>query len=128
MRQVVVEWGLRLMKNKKWYIVVKYWFDENDYHCRINHWTVLTNDKDYDEVKGESHIEEIDPDGDWSQTLKNRFHVASKDGWYKFVGNLKQCLDFVEKVNKINDTERWKDWEWSNGKYDEIEIEVDEDE
>ena len=116
------------MKNKKWYIVVKYWIDENDYHCRINHWVVLTNDKDYNEVKGESHIEEIDPDGDWSQTLKNRFHVVSKDGWYKFVGNLKQCLDFVEKVNKINNTERWKDWEWSNGKYDEIEIEVDEDE
>ena len=44
------------------------------------------------------------------------------------MGNLKQCLDFVEKVNKINITERWKDWEWSNGKYDEIEIEVDEDE
>ena len=44
------------------------------------------------------------------------------------MGNLKQCLDFVEKVNKINDTERWEDWEWSNGKYDEIEIEVDEDE
>lgn len=116
------------MKNKKWYIVIKYWFDENDYHCRLNHWTILTNNKDYDEVRGESHIEEIDPNGDWSQTLKNRFHIASKDGWYKFVGNLNQCLDFVEKTNKVNNTERWKDWEWSNGKYDAIEIEVDEDE
>ena len=128
MRRAVVEWGLSWMKNKKWYIVVKYWFDENDYHCRINHWTVLTNDKDYDEVKGESHIEEIDPDGDWSQTLKNRFHVASKDGWYKFVGNLNQCLKFIKKINKIRDALCWEDWEWSNGKYDAIEIEVDEDE
>ena len=47
------------MKNKKWYIVIKYWFDENDYRCRLNHWTILTNDKDYDKIKGESHIEEI---------------------------------------------------------------------
>ena len=52
------------MKNKKWYIVIKYWFDENDYRCRLNHWTILTNDKDYHKLKGESHIEEIDPNGD----------------------------------------------------------------
>ena len=116
------------MKNKKWYIVIKYWFDENDYRCRLNHWTILTNDKDYDKIKGESHIEEIDPNGDWSQTLKNRFYIASKDGRYKFVGNLKQCLNFIKKINKICDTQRWEDWEWSNGKYDAIEIEVDEDE
>ena len=116
------------MKNKKWYIVVKYWFDENDYNCRLNHWTILTNDKDYDKIKGKSHIEEIDPNGDWSQTLKNRFYVASKDGRYKFMGNLKQCLIFIKKINKIHNTQRWEDWEWSNGKYDEIEIEVDEDE
>lgn len=116
------------MKNKKWYIVIKYWFDENDYRCRLNHWTILTNDKDYDKIKGESHIEEIDPNGDWSQTLKNRFHIASKDGWYKFVGNLNQCLIFIKKINKIRNTQRWEDWEWSNGKYDAIEIEVDEDE
>ena len=127
MHQVVVEWGLRLMKNKKWYIVIKYWFDENDYRCRINHWTILTNDKDYDKIKGESHIEEIDPNGDWSQTLKNRFYVASKDGRYKFMGNLKQCLNFIKKINKIRNTQRWEDWEWSNGKYDEIDIEVDEE-
>ena len=116
------------MKNKKWYIVIKYWFDENDYNCRLNHWTILTNDKDYDKIKGESHIEEIDPNGDWSQTLKNRFYVASKDGRYKFMGNLNQCLKFIKKINKIRDTQRWEDWEWSNGKYDAIEIEVDEDE
>ena len=114
------------MKNKKWYIVIKYWFDENDYRCRLNHWTILTNDKDYDKIKGKSHIEEIDPNGDWSQTLKNRFCVASKDGRYKFMGNLKQCLNFIKKINKIRDTQRWEDWEWTNGKYDEIEIEVDE--
>ena len=128
MRQVMEGWELRLMKNKKWYIVIKYWFDENDYRCRLNHWTILTNDKDYDKIKGESHIEEIDPNGDWSQTLKNRFYIASKDGWYKFVGNLKQCLNFIKKINKIRDALCWEDWEWSNGKYDEIEIEVDEDE
>lgn len=127
MHRAVVEWGLSLMKNKKWYIVVKYWIDENDYHFRINHWTVLTNDKNYDVVSGESHIDEIDPNGDWSQIPKNQFTVSSKDGWYKFVGNLKQCLNFIEKINKINNTERWKDWEWSNGKYENIEIEEDEE-
>lgn len=128
MHRAVVEWGLSLMKNKKWYIVVKYWIDENDYHFRINHWTVLTNDKNYDVVLGESHIDEIDPNGDWSQIPKNQFTVSSKDGWYKFVGNLKQCLDFIEKINKINNTERWKDWERSNGKYENIEIDIEEDE
>ena len=128
MRRAVEGEGVSWMKNKKWYIVIKYWFDENDYRCRLNHWTILTNDKDYDKIKGESHIEEIDPNGDWSQTLKNRFYVASKDGWYKFVGNLKQCLNFIKKINKICDTQRWEDWEWSNGKYDAIDVEVDEDE
>lgn len=87
------------MKSKKWYIVVKYWIDETDNHFWINHWTVLTNNKNYDEVAGESHIEEIDPDGDWIHPLKNRFTITSKDGWYKFMGNLEQCLDFIEKIN-----------------------------
>ena len=49
------------MKNKKWYIVVKYWIDEANNHFWINHWTVLTNNKNYDKVQGESHIEEINP-------------------------------------------------------------------
>lgn len=112
------------MKNKKWYIVVKYWIDEAENHFRINHWTALTNDKNYDKVRGESHVEEIDPDGDWRKTenIKNRFTVFSKDGWYKLTGNLEQCLDFIEK---INDVECWEDWEWSNGKYGNIDVEVE---
>lgn len=112
------------MKNKKWYIVVKYWIDEKENHFWINHWTVLTNDKNYDKVRGESHIEEIDPkDGRWMNNLKNQFRVESKDGWYKLTGNLEQCLNFIEK---INDAECWEDWEWSNGKYGNIEIVEDE--
>ena len=108
------------MKNKKWYIVIKYWFDENDYRCRLNHWTILTNDKDYDKIKGETHIEEIDPNGDWQRIPKNQFTISSKDGWFKFTGNLEQCLDFIEK---INDAECWEDWEWSNRKYGDIYVE-----
>lgn len=122
MRRVAVEWELSWMKNKKWYIVVKYWIDENDCHFWINHWTVLTRDKDYNKIKGETHVEEIDPKGDWRNFLKNRFKVETKDGQYKLTGNLEQCLDFIEK---INDMECWEDWEWSNGKYGNIEIEED---
>ena len=126
MHQAVEEWELRLMKNKKWYIVIKYWFDENDYHCRLNHWTVLTNDKDYYEVRGESHIEEIDPkDKLWMNNPKNKFRVERKDGCYIFTGNLEKCLDFIDRISGIEGLENW---EWSNGKYDAIEIEVDEDE
>ena len=115
------------MKNKKWYIVVEYWVSNNEKNFWINNWKKLTSNKDYDHSKVMTHIEEIEPDGDWSQTLKNRFYVASKDGRYKFMGNLKQCLNFIKKINKIRNTQRWEDWEWSNGKYDEIEIEVDEE-
>ena len=125
MRRVAAEWGLRLMKNKKWYIVIKYWFDENDYHCRLNHWTILTNDKDYDKLKGESHIEEIDPrDKQWMNNPKNQFRIERKDGYYIFTGNLKKCLDFIDKISGIEGLENW---EWSNGKYGAIEIEVDEE-
>ena len=112
------------MKNKKWYIVVKYWIDEANNHFRINHWTVLTNDKNYDKVRGETHVEEIDPkDGRWMNNPKNQFRVERKDGYYIFTGNLEKCLDFIDKVSGV---ESWEDWEWSNGKYGNIEIEVDE--
>lgn len=112
------------MKNKKWYIVVKYWIDNTDKHLWFSHWTVLTNDKDYDRIKGETFVEEIDPkDKEWAHCFKNRFTVSSKDGLYTYTGNLEQCLDFVEKINDIED---WSDWKWSNGKYGNIDIEVDE--
>lgn len=112
------------MKNKKWYIVVKYWIDEKENHFWINHWTVLTNDKNYDKVRGETHVEEIDPkDGRWMNNPKNQFRVERKDGYYIFTGNLEKCLDFIDKVS---DVESWEDWEWSNGKYGNIEIEEDE--
>ncbi len=113
------------MKNKKWYIIVKYWIDEANNHFRINHWTVLTSNKNYDKVKGESHIEEIDPkDSKWMNNLKSQFRVKSKDGGYAFIDNLEQCFDFIEKRNNI---ECWDDWEWSNGKYGNIDVEVDEE-
>lgn len=112
------------MKNKRWYIVVKYWIDEADNHFGINHWIVLTNSKSYNKIKGESHIEEIDPNGEWIYNLKNQFRVKSRDGWFELTGNLEQCLDFIEK---INDVECWEDWEWSNGKYGNIEFEEDEE-
>lgn len=123
MRRVVVEWGLSLMKNKKWYIVVEYWAFENEKDFWINNWKKLTNDKDYDCSKATTHVEEIEPDGDWRRIPKNRFTVSSKDGWFKFTGNLEQCLDFIK--NK-NDVECWEDWEWSNGKYNNIDFEEDE--
>ena len=113
------------MKNKKWYIVVKYWIDEANNHFRINHWTVLTNDRNYDKVRGEIHVEEIDPkDGRWINSPKNQFRVERKDGYYIFTGNLEKCLDFIDKVSGV---ESWEDWEWSNGKYGNIEIEEDEE-
>lgn len=111
------------MKNKKWYIVVKYWIDEADNHFWINHWTVLTNNKDYDKVKGENHIEEIDPNGEWIYNLKNQFRVERKDGYYIFTGNLEKCLDFIDKVSGIEGLENWN---WSNEKYGNIEFEEDE--
>ena len=112
------------MKNKKWYIVVKYWINEADNHFWINHWTVLTNNKNYDKVQGESHIEEIDPgDKQWMNNLKNRFRVERKDGCYIFTGNLEKCLDFIDKISGIEGLENW---EWSNGKYGNIDVEVDE--
>ena len=64
-RQAVVEWGLRLMKNKKWYIVVEYWVSNNERDFWINNWKKLTSNKDYDHSKVMTHIEEIEPDGDW---------------------------------------------------------------
>ena len=123
MHQVVVEWGLRLMKNKKWYIVVEYWVSNNEKDFWINNWKKLTSNKDYDHSKVMTHIEEIEPDGDWQRIPKNQFTISSKDGWFKFTGNLEQCLDFIEK---INDAECWEDWEWSNRKYGDIYVEEDE--
>ncbi len=112
------------MKNKKWYIVVKYWINEANNHFWINHWTVLTNNKNYDEVQGESHIEEINPeDKQWMSNPKNQFRVECKDGYYIFTGNLEKCLDFIDKVSDIEGLENW---EWSNGKYGNIYVEVDE--
>lgn len=114
------------MKNKKWYIVVKYWIDEADNRFWINHWTVLTSNKNYNGVKGESHIEEIDPkDERWMNNPKNQFRVERKDGYYTFTGNLEKCLDFIDKISGIEGSENW-DWEWSNGKYGNIDFEEDE--
>lgn len=119
------------MKNKKWYIVVEYWVYESERDFWIN-WKKLTsnedynpNNKNYEQSKVGVHVEEIEPDGDWQRTenRKNRFTVSSKDGLFKLTGNLEQCLDFVEK---INDVECWEDWEWSNGKYGDVEFEEDE--
>lgn len=112
------------MKNKKWYVVVKYWINEANNHFWINHCTVLTNNKTYNKIQGESHIEEIDPkDERWMNNPKNLFRIERKDGYYIFTGNLEKCLDFIDKVSGV---ESWEDWEWSNGKYGNIDFEEDE--
>ena len=111
------------MKNKKWYIIVEYWVSNNERGFWINNWKKLTSNKDYDHSKVMTHIEEIEPDGDWQHIPKNQFTISSKDEWFKFTGNLEQCLDFIKK---INDAECWEDWEWSNRKYGDIYVEEDE--
>ena len=66
------------MKNKKWYIVIKYWFDENDYNCRLNHWTILTNDKDYDKIKAYNELFSLRPLGNMLVGHRD-FNVSLED-------------------------------------------------
>ena len=143
MHQVVVEWGLKLMKNKipqKWYIINEHWRESTEEY-RVKQRVILTNNlKKYCVVEkdGRYHLKNnmyfetvYSFVKDWcADTMSCLFIVESKNGGFRCTGNLNRCFAFVDLMK---DELKWEDWIWTNqkfGKVDYIETtkEVDEDE
>lgn len=115
------------MKNKKWYIVTKFWIDEDNKHWRLCQYSELRNDCHVADSNCYTYTEQIDPDASDANDWVNKFTVTACPFYstekFAFTGNLGDCLRFIKL---LKDRVNWRDWAWRNWKYEGIDVEIDD--